>query len=190
MRWLNAYDWQLPEGNFDPNHPVQTAPANSRTTVSNGERLIHFVAPVVVEGIPVRRARLRTSEQQADRKGLALVEFAIFLPIVAALVFGAIETANMIYLRQGLTMTAYEVARSVSSHGGVQADAVARGQQVLAARRITGASITVTPTIDSTTPPGTLVTVTVTASADANAISPQWFFQGFTLSKSVVFSRM
>lgn len=138
----------------------------------------------------MRRTCQQSSEQSQNRKGLALVEFSIFLPIVAALVFGAIETANMVYLRQGLTMSAYEVARTVTAQGGVQADAVLRGQQVLAARRITGATITVTPTVDSTTPAGTLVTVTVTAGADANAVSPQWFFEGFTLSKSVVFSRM
>lgn len=106
------------------------------------------------------------------------------------LVFGAIETANMIYLRQGLTMAAYEVARSVSSHGGVQADAVTRGHQVLTARRIAGASITVTPTVDSTTAPGTRIDVTVTAGADANASGPQWFYQGFSLSKTVTMSRM
>lgn len=106
------------------------------------------------------------------------------------LVFGAIETANMIYLRQGLTMTAYEVARSVSSHGGVHADAVIRGQQVLAARKINGASITVSPTINSSTLPGTMISVTVTAGADANATGPQWFCQGFSLSKTVIMSRM
>ncbi len=139
---------------------------------------------------PVRRVRQPSLQQRSHRDGLALVEFAVFVPLIFMLVFGSIETANMIYLRQGLTMAAYEVARTVTSHGGVQADAVARGQQVLTARRITGAIITITPVVDSTTPPGTLVNVTVTAGADANATAPQWFYQGYDLSKSVTMARM
>ena len=138
----------------------------------------------------MRRLCSQRPDKRCARSGLALVEFAIFLPIIGMLVFGAIETANMIYLRQGLTLTAYEVARSVSSHGGVQADAVARGQEVLAARRIFGANISVSPTVDSSTVPGTLINVTVTAPADSNADAPQWFYQGVILTGSVSMARM
>jgi Flp pilus assembly protein TadG len=121
---------------------------------------------------------------------VALVEFAIFLPLMAMLVFGAIETSNMIYLRQGLKSAAYEVARSVSRQDGVQADAEARGHQALNARGIVGATITITPAVTAQTAPGTTIDVTVSAPADANADGPQWFYQGQNLTTSVRMERM
>lgn len=114
----------------------------------------------------------------------------MFLPIIGMLVFGAIETANMIYLRQALKAAAYEVARSVTNVGGVQADAEARGYQALTARGITGGVIDVTPAVDINTVAGTAITVTVTAPADANADGPQWFYEGQTLKATVVMSKM
>lgn len=124
------------------------------------------------------------------RRGVALVEFAIFMPLMAMLVFGAIETSNMVYLRQGLKSAAYEVARSVTRQDGVQADAEVRGYQALDARDVVGATITITPPVDEETEPGTIIDVTVSAPADANADGPQWFFQGQVLRTSVKMARM
>ena len=121
---------------------------------------------------------------------MALVEFAIFLPLMAMLVFGAIETSNMVYLRQGLKSAAYEVAQSVTRQDGVQADAEARGHQALNARGIVGATITITPTVTALTQPGTVIDVRVSAPADANADGPQWFYEGQVVTSSVKMARM
>lgn len=108
---------------------------------------------------------------QRQRKGTATAELAVCLPLILVLIFGGIEAANGIFLKQGLTVAAYETAKMATTVGYTIAEANTRGEQILAARGFSGATIT----IDPNTPqifPGTPVTVTVEAPADLNAISP------------------
>lgn len=46
-----------------------------------------------------------------DRQGAAVVELAIVLPIVFMLLFGTIEICQRLYLKQSVTIAAYEAAR-------------------------------------------------------------------------------
>ncbi len=127
--------------------------------------------------------------EAAARQGAATVEFAICLPLIVIITFGAIETANGVYLKQVLTQVAYEGARTATSPGGTQAQAETLCNEILAARGIEGAAVRFEPGIDAWTPAGTEVAVTVTAPASSNAIGPTWYFRNRSLQSRVVMVR-
>jgi Flp pilus assembly protein TadG len=133
--------------------------------------------------------RWRHSAPPAERRGAAAVEFAICIPLMLLITFGAIEAANGIYLKQVATQAAYEVARTATSMGRTQSEAIAIGKQVLAARSIQDSSISVSPTVDSNTPAGTEVTVIVTAPSNSNAYAPLWYFKDTQVRAQVVMIR-
>lgn len=123
------------------------------------------------------------------RRGTATVEFAICLPVMLLLTFGAIEAANGIYLKQVVTQAAYEGARVATTIGSVETEAVAFSRQVLDARHIQNAVIQISPSINANTPSGTEVTVTVTAPSNSNSFAPLWYFRNAQVSAKVVMIR-
>lgn len=119
------------------------------------------------------------------RRGTATVELAICLPVLVTLVFGAIEAANAIYLKQALTEAAYEAARSATASGGSQATAEKRFNEIVTARRLVGTTLAFSPPVSSSTPAGTLIEVTVTAPASANSYAPDLFFTNSILTRTM-----
>lgn len=103
------------------------------------------------------------------RLGTATVEFAVCVPVMMILVLGAIETSDMIFLRQVLKTAAYEGARTATAPGQVAAAGITAATQVLTQRGIQSAAVTVSPSVVSTTATGTSVTVTVTAPMASNS---------------------
>jgi Flp pilus assembly protein TadG len=126
----------------------------------------------------------------ASRKGAALVELAVSLPILLLLTFGSIEATNALVLKQTLTETAYETARMATNQGETEADALVRAEEILTSRSVEDAVITITPNVTATTPAGTEITVTISAPASSNSIGPHWYYKGSTLSATVVMVRM
>jgi len=88
------------------------------------------------------------------------------------MIFGGMEAANSIFLKQGMTVAAYETAKLATTVGFTSADALARGQAALEARGFGDAEITINPPNVTAAPPGTPIVVSVTAPSDLNAISP------------------
>ncbi len=138
----------------------------------------------------MQRVLHNPSTDQAARKGLAVVELAICLPLMVMLTFGAIEAANAIYLKQMLVTAAYEAARSATALGGTQADGEVRYSEVVGAIGMQGAAITFTPPITSNTASGTAIKVTVTAPADSNSFSIRRFMKGTTLRGTVTMPKL
>ena len=127
----------------------------------------------------------------ADRAGTAMVEMAVCLPLLMLISFGAIETANAIFLKQAISQVAYEGARTASLPDATEDDILKRCNEFISARRIKGATVSVSPKkVSAKTNPGTAIEVTVTAPANANAISPVWFFQKSKMSNTVVMVRI
>lgn len=127
----------------------------------------------------------------ADRAGTAMVEMAVCLPLLMMISFGAIETANAIFLKQAIAQVAYEGARAASLPDSAEADILQRCNEIISARRINGATVSVSPrNVSAATAKGTQITVTVTAPANANAISPVWFFKNSNMTKQVVMIRI
>jgi Flp pilus assembly protein TadG len=118
------------------------------------------------------------------RRGAALVEFVVCLPIFVLLVMATIEACEMIYLQQSLNIAAYEGTRVALVPGSESSNVQAACDELLKYRGVKKATVTITPKKFSTAAYGTYIAVTVTASCDQNNVFP-WFFTGRTLTGRV-----
>ncbi len=117
---------------------------------------------------------------------MAVVEFAICLPILVIVVFGSIEACNAIYLKQAATASAYEAVRVATGSGGTKVAAQTRGEEILAARGIAGATLTFNPDDPATWNRGSTVSVHVAVPASNTLGGINLFFQGQTLQSTIV----
>ena len=115
------------------------------------------------------------------RRGVAAAEFAVCLPVMIVLVVGAIETSSMIFLKQSLTVAAYEGGRTSTIPGATTDDVRATCQDILADRNVNGATITITPDVEFAGI-GEFVEVEVTAPCNENTIIAGRFFRNRDLS--------
>jgi Flp pilus assembly protein TadG len=127
---------------------------------------------------------------KAARRGAAVTEFAIMLPLIVMIVFGSIEMSNGIFMKQAIGLAAYEGARAASRPGGTLSQVQSRVQEVLDARGITGQSVTVTPNINTSTARGTRVSVSVQASAAPLSMNPLNFLFNKIIERTVVMVRL
>lgn len=132
---------------------------------------------------PVRRLALR---RVTSRRATATVETALVLPVLVSLVFGSIEAANGIHLRQLLGGVAYDVARIATTDGGSEAEARVRGLEMLAGAGIKDAVITVSPSPAESVARGKDVTITVSAPLKSNMIAGSTWFTMPTVDYRVV----
>jgi Flp pilus assembly protein TadG len=116
------------------------------------------------------------------RRAVAATELAVCLPVVVLLVLGTIEACSMIFLKQSLSVAAYEGARTAIVPGKTEDDVKTACLQVLAERKVTGGQVTVTPSNIAALNPGDFVDVTVSAPCNANSVVPNKFYRGRTLS--------
>lgn len=114
-----------------------------------------------------RVSRLR-SRASSDERGVAVVEFAIVLPLLILLVFGIVQFSIAYNRQQGLHAAAREGARvaalpqTTSSAIDTRVRSALSG--VLSPAEITAATVTITPSGSqpcNTAPQGTHVVVTV-----------------------------
>jgi Flp pilus assembly protein TadG len=136
----------------------------------------------------IKRASQRTRSAE-PRAGVAAVEFAVCLPLMMLITFGAIEAANGIYLKQIATQVAYEAARVASTPGCTDADARSVAEQILSARKVKDAQVVISPQVTAKTQSGTEIMVTVTAPSNSNAYAPLWYFRDAQLTARVVMVR-
>jgi len=129
--------------------------------------------------------RVTRRQWPANRRGSALVEFAVCAPIMILFVFGAIEITNMIFLKQALTSSAYEAARVAIQGQRGAADARRRAEEVLVGRGVDDSTVVFDPVEPRDAERGTPIRVTVSASAAENSVGPQRFSNAMTLSASV-----
>lgn len=119
------------------------------------------------------------------RRGGAMVEFALCLPVLLAIAFGSIETCRMIYLRQSIKLAAYECAR-LAIVPGIDAQTLQDQCDVfLLGRGIDGYEFNCSPADPKTAAFGETITTTVSMKAETNALVGAWFYQGRVLSESV-----
>lgn len=121
--------------------------------------------------------KLKSGHSKAEtRRGLAAVEVAVCLPILLMITFGVVESCNLIYFKQSLTVAAYEGVRAAITSDAAIATVNDRSQQVLTDRRVTNATVSTTPVDPETAAYGEYVAVTVSADYSENAMLPGWFF--------------
>jgi Flp pilus assembly protein TadG len=130
------------------------------------------------------RRRSNHPLNRGSRRGVAASELAVCLPILVLLVLAMIESCTMIFLKQSLTVAAYEGIRKSLEPAATTAQVEAACNAVLADRRVKGATIKITPTNFQAGARGSYITVSVSAPAAKNSVIPGTFFSGRTLSGS------
>ncbi len=110
---------------------------------------------------------------------------AVVLPVLLLLIFGIIESCNLIYLKQSLTVAAYEGVRASVAEGNTDVEVQSRAYQVINDRKVKSSTLTVTPSNFTAAPYGTYIAVEVSAPYSANSIIPGWFFGSVNLKSKV-----
>ncbi len=122
--------------------------------------------------------RLRNKNRSRPKLGAAAVEFAVVSPILVLLLFGTIEACRIIYLRQTLTIAAYEATRIALVPKSTSGQVIAAANNILTDRGIKDAVVTITPSAFSTAPIQSFIEVRVTAPANSNSLVKANFFAG------------
>jgi Flp pilus assembly protein TadG len=120
------------------------------------------------------------------RKGAAAVELAVTAPVLLIFTFGILEVTNAIYLQESLEICAYEGARIALLPNTTVANVQATCDKLLAARRVSNATITVTPNQYESSPYGTEIEVRISASLSDNLITPMFVLTNQTFTANVV----
>src|SRR5690349_16362046 len=87
----------------------------------------------------------RRHSTRYKRQGVAASELAVCLPVLVLLVLAMIEACTMIFLKQSLTVSAYEGVRIALLPNATTSQAQAAANSVLADRRVKNGAVTVTP---------------------------------------------
>ncbi|MEE2641388.1 MAG: TadE family protein [Planctomycetota bacterium] len=127
-----------------------------------------------------------SGKKSVRRRGIATSELAICLPIIILLTLGVLETCTVIFLKESITIGAYEGARVGIRKQGTNATATLRVTEFLDSRGIVYDSDFV-----SFSEPGfddaddlEHVTVTVVVPCQGNTYTG-WIFTGRSVSASV-----
>ncbi len=122
---------------------------------------------------------------RAGRRGTAVVELAITLPVFVLILLGTIETTTMIFLQQSLEICAYQGARVALIPSSTSTKVNSYCATVLTDRKVKSASVSVSPANYETLPYGTLIQVQVTAPCSNNSPFSPWFYGGRSLTGEV-----
>jgi hypothetical protein len=131
-----------------------------------------------IERRKVRR-RLRLS-----LRGVAAAELAVCLPVVVLLVIATIEACSALFLKQSLTVAAYEGVRTALVEGNTSTQVTAACNRILQDRKIEGATVEIIPSDFAQLEPGQMIDVKVSAPCALNSVVPASFYRGRMLSAS------
>lgn len=130
------------------------------------------------------------SRKRNDRRGAALVEFAMMVPIFLLFVVGSIELGRALVVQEALTNASREGARVAILDDATTSDVTSAVDSYLSAVSISGAATAVSPSDPGTTAAGTQVTVAVSVPyASVSWVPSPWFLNGATLTASTVMQR-
>lgn len=129
---------------------------------------------------------IRRRKSRDRRRAAATVEMAICLPLLITLVFGSIETANMIHVRQSCVTAAYEAGRERAKFAGTQSGATTRASEVLAGRGIENFEIEFIDYNGDSLDRGDTFGVIVGVPSSERSIGPTWIYDGVTIEAGLV----
>ena len=132
------------------------------------------------------RIRTRGPRDSRQRRGAAVIEFAVCLPVIVLLVLGSIEATSFIFLKQSLQTAAYEGTRHAIRRGATRDEAEGRVHNILDARRVRGANIQFPLGDPDSADRGALVAVQVAAPASTNSPLGGRFISNRTLTVRTV----
>lgn len=121
------------------------------------------------------------------RRAAATVEFALTLPVVFMLFFGAVEFSRLNAVRNTADNAAYEGARRAILPGATKRKVDAEAGQILTAGSIKKPKITMSPSVVNASTPR--VTVTVEIDMDENSWVAPVYSKGLKIRRSCTLSR-
>lgn len=110
-----------------------------------------------------------------SRRGAAIVEFAVALPLLFLVIFGSIQACNAIFTQQFITEVSYQGALRASCPNVVRSSVISEMQQLMEARGITTATynlVGVGGTSFDLLVPGDVFKVVVTVAPSVNQSGP------------------
>jgi Flp pilus assembly protein TadG len=125
--------------------------------------------------------RKQRTPRTQKKRGVAAAELAVCLPVVVLIVIATIEACSALFLKQSLTVAAYEGARTALADRTIPGSVQAAVNQVLTDRKVKGGTVTITPANIANLKPGDFVDITVSAPCNSNSVVPTTFYRGRTL---------
>lgn len=119
-------------------------------------------------------------------RGTATVELAVCLPVIILLVFGSIEAASFIFLKQSLHVAAYEGIRVAIRSGATSANGESNAINILNSRNVRDFSISFPTGETSRIARGEPVIIEVTAPTQSNSPLAGQFVPNRLLTARVV----
>jgi Flp pilus assembly protein TadG len=132
------------------------------------------------------RIRLRLG----NRRGAAVVEFAVVSPVLVLMILGIVEFGRMSMVQQTVTTAAREGARHAVVDGSTTTEIKASVTSFLAAGGITGAEVSLRPDLSGTVLHGDPVSVSVSVPfSNVSWLPVPHFLGGKVLSSTAVMRR-
>ncbi len=133
------------------------------------------------------KSRVNRPAVKSKQRGAATVECLVCLPIVIAISFATIDLSSAMFIKESLTVAAYEGARVGAKRGGTDADVTAKIREVLDGRGINYRPNSVRVSTPGFGAANTLehVTVTVAVPCSSNLVLTGALFTGRNLEASV-----
>lgn len=129
----------------------------------------------------------KTLHNQGLRKGTVTVEMAFVLPILFALLLGAVDFSRANMIRNTVDNAVFEASRTATIPGATEAEIKAKATEILDHLSIKNATITVTPAIINTDTPQ--VTVQVSVNLSENLYASSQLLRDKIISKSCTLTR-
>ena len=135
---------------------------------------------------PKTAQRLLRRRPQA-RRGGAVVELAICLPVLFTIIFGSIEASQLLHLQNALESAAHQGALAAIKHSAIEGDVADNVEDMLEARGINGGDTTLSgigkPFSDVTR--GEQFEIVVTAPTTSNLTGPSILSMSPTLEARI-----
>ncbi len=126
-----------------------------------------------------------SARHAGERRGIAVIELAVCLPILVFIVFATIEACTMIYLRQRVKASAYEGARIAITPEVTTAKIEFYCETLLDSQNVLDYSISVEPSDPTTVASGDFVSVTITAPYASNSLIGGWLYSTKAIAETV-----
>lgn len=118
----------------------------------------------------------RRLKRQLNRRGAAVVEFAVVAPLMIMMTVGMMEVGRLVMVKQIMVNASREGARQSVLPGSTNASVASYVTQQLQGSSINGATVTITPSNLSAAKAGTSVTVSIAVSSKSISWLPKPMF--------------
>ncbi len=123
------------------------------------------------------------------RRGAAVVEFAVCLPVVAMIILMCMDSVQVVRTKQALVETVHEMSRVLAVSDVDRQEAERIGHELLEKKGISGATLSFEPIPSADLPRGTTLFVEISAPVAGNCTLISGLFSSRSLEANSTVSR-